>query len=639
MSRHILLSSWEEAKATLNDQRFCLLQRNGPTVFQVAAEDVYSHGSDSLPDTENRIAEKVTIGSPHTCTCAQHEKQSGFCVHLLFVLLKVLKIPDSSIYAKKMQFTDSEIDMILSGGLHPAPKRDKPQRIKKNPTTIEGGGVPESKVERQVLNEDDMCPICQDDMKTDEGITWCRTGCGNNIHAKCMKMYAQFKISKKELVMCPLCREDWGSNVIQIVLNDLAAAENKNRKKCTKVSCLTCKGIITNEFFRCFECSMLAKTPIDFCRICFPSIGREHNKHNFLKSDASSFLTEYTLIPVKNPRTSDGTKFRQANFATMAIGITFESTHCSSSFEQVLSNYFVATSQLNVSMSCWCCADDNSTVNSGKRNINKAIQLPCSHHVHEDCLKEQIRTALEKGCHVLDSIKCQNAACANQGSLFCGLSRRIRKRDSKLTPGINEETRKPPTSFQPLFFSFNISGQGLELGKPNDTQVGDLNPPAVVNTQPNKATMTRDFLSNRINEMKSFDNSSSNHFSLLVDRKNKAALTSKRLARGLSLNNSLRKPSAELYGPLITPMFPDARPLNEMSSICFSQKLHTVGGNGQHTMKRIPSNSTLVQRQESQGNNNHLVELSDGLDLLVTNGHGIFRQSVSENSTRRDNQN
>ena len=65
-------------------------------------------------------------------------------------------------------------------------------------------------VERQVLGEgdDENCPICQDVMDKDQALTWCRKGCGNNIHAKCMQTFAQFKITNRQGVSCPLCREE-----------------------------------------------------------------------------------------------------------------------------------------------------------------------------------------------------------------------------------------------------------------------------------------------------------------------------------------------------------------------------------------------------------------------------------------------
>jgi len=42
-------------------------------------------------------------------------------------------------------------------------------------------------------------------------LTWCRKGCGHNVHADCMKHWAEHKKCGNEAVVCPLCRQDWGN--------------------------------------------------------------------------------------------------------------------------------------------------------------------------------------------------------------------------------------------------------------------------------------------------------------------------------------------------------------------------------------------------------------------------------------------
>ena len=46
----------------------------------------------------------------------------------------------------------------------------------------------------------------------------CRYGCGNSVHVKCMKIWAEHQRSTGEtIVKCPLCRVDFGS--FQVSLN------------------------------------------------------------------------------------------------------------------------------------------------------------------------------------------------------------------------------------------------------------------------------------------------------------------------------------------------------------------------------------------------------------------------------------
>ena len=43
-------------------------------------------------------------------------------------------------------------------------------------------------------------------------IIYCRYGCGNNVHVKCMKVWAEHQRSTGEnIIKCPLCRVDFGS--------------------------------------------------------------------------------------------------------------------------------------------------------------------------------------------------------------------------------------------------------------------------------------------------------------------------------------------------------------------------------------------------------------------------------------------
>lgn len=198
------MKSWREAKEDLESTTLFLVHRTGPTVYQIKDEAGTSC--------------RVMLGGTHSCTC----QEKGFCKHLLFVLLKVLRIPPENALSQKNGFTDMEIDVALAGNFE---NRTRPMRqsviVKKKRTTVIGKQE-ENTVDRQILNEEEeeICPICQDDMKKEHMLTWCRKGCGNNIHAKCMKMYAQFNASSKKDILCPLCRECWGPLAMHIINDD-----------------------------------------------------------------------------------------------------------------------------------------------------------------------------------------------------------------------------------------------------------------------------------------------------------------------------------------------------------------------------------------------------------------------------------
>ena len=125
------------------------------------------------------------VGNPHSCNC----KEGKICLHILFILLKVLRVPESSFLSKKTALSDAEIDTILSGDFGETRQKRviiKKERISKtNKSAGTEVGVEDDTVERQPMDDEspDICPICQDDMTKDQALTWCRKGCGNNIHA------------------------------------------------------------------------------------------------------------------------------------------------------------------------------------------------------------------------------------------------------------------------------------------------------------------------------------------------------------------------------------------------------------------------------------------------------------------------
>ncbi len=43
------------------------------------------------------------------------------------------------------------------------------------------------------LNEDSVCPICQEAMNTNMCLTYCKTSCGNNYHLECLKVWISHK--------------------------------------------------------------------------------------------------------------------------------------------------------------------------------------------------------------------------------------------------------------------------------------------------------------------------------------------------------------------------------------------------------------------------------------------------------------
>lgn len=165
--------NWITQKARLEETTFYLVQRFGPTVFSIRSEEGQLY--------------KVTIGDPHKCSCSC--RPGEHCLHTVFCLLKVLRIPCENHMSWQTGFTDTEVEIVLAGNFggrrsRPVVRRERPT-APVEPSVCEGGADGTGCVQRQPLEgEECYCPICQDLMNNTQALSWCRKGCGNNMHAK-----------------------------------------------------------------------------------------------------------------------------------------------------------------------------------------------------------------------------------------------------------------------------------------------------------------------------------------------------------------------------------------------------------------------------------------------------------------------
>jgi len=102
-------------------------------------------------------------------------------------MLKYYGVPDDNEILYQLSLIDREINYLLE-------LRDLRFRKNKNNQNInnknekENGSRNESseyysKVKQREIEDDQICPICQETFKDSPGpITYCRLSCGNNIH-------------------------------------------------------------------------------------------------------------------------------------------------------------------------------------------------------------------------------------------------------------------------------------------------------------------------------------------------------------------------------------------------------------------------------------------------------------------------
>ena len=220
---------WATNLETLGNSTFLLVCRHGPSVFSVK--------SGSTGDVN-----KVTLGNPHKCTCKQ-----DFCPHLLFCLTKVLKLPKTHPFCYQVGLTDNEMTQVLDGSCVTQTKRMSIKEcMKPVPSALmpavaaEAGAIIDpGKVPRIAVEPGDTCPICYGEMDVEMlGLTWCRSGCGQNIHGECMISYIDFQISNRKPIACPLCRDqEFSIAVINAIFKRAKLPCGKSPKTKTKSLC------------------------------------------------------------------------------------------------------------------------------------------------------------------------------------------------------------------------------------------------------------------------------------------------------------------------------------------------------------------------------------------------------------------
>ncbi|KAF8569582.1 hypothetical protein P879_04533 [Paragonimus westermani] len=71
-------------------------------------------------------------------------------------------------------------------------------------------------LKQRKIEADDVCCICQEELLSENRypVTYCRKGCGNSVHIRCMRVWTDHQRKQKaiglsESVPCPICREEF----------------------------------------------------------------------------------------------------------------------------------------------------------------------------------------------------------------------------------------------------------------------------------------------------------------------------------------------------------------------------------------------------------------------------------------------
>eukprot|EP01024_Parvocaulis_polyphysoides_P047494 TRINITY_DN45013_c0_g1_i2.p1 TRINITY_DN45013_c0_g1~~TRINITY_DN45013_c0_g1_i2.p1 ORF type:complete len:355 (-),score=56.13 TRINITY_DN45013_c0_g1_i2:209-1234(-) len=161
----------------------------------------------------------VEISKQPCCSCPDNEQRGNICKHILFILLRVLKVPrDNQIVWQKAYLTEEVFEIFeFSGGLGDNKVGGDVQAPQSVVNAFNAEQRGEQIGENQQVNEDGRrrkvegdCPICFDELvEGGEELVWCRT-CGNNLHKGCFVRWQQ---QKRGAATCVYCRSHWHEEV------------------------------------------------------------------------------------------------------------------------------------------------------------------------------------------------------------------------------------------------------------------------------------------------------------------------------------------------------------------------------------------------------------------------------------------
>ncbi|RDD38628.1 E3 ubiquitin-protein ligase Zswim2 [Trichoplax sp. H2] len=226
---------------------------------------------------------KVSLGEEHSCTCRTFEKEKELCIHILWLLIRKFRIPKENPIAFQLSLVEREINEILRG-THVYTNTSSSNKDKK---LVNDTDDKRKTIQQREITKEDVCPICQEELlDTSEPVTYCKYGCGNNTHIKCIKIWAEHQKTVGEAtIKCPLCREDFGS--LQAIKEEMRQSSKlKTRAQRGNfhlgVTCNNCRQCpIAGNCYRCAICY-----DYNLCHACYAQ--QIHSQHSFNYREKSS---------------------------------------------------------------------------------------------------------------------------------------------------------------------------------------------------------------------------------------------------------------------------------------------------------------------------------------------------------------
>jgi hypothetical protein len=427
--------SWNDDINALNSIQLFLVSTSGPTVFIVKADD--------MTDTTF----KVFIGESQKCSCGGGQAKGKLCQHILFVMIKVLRVPETNPLAWQFSLADIELNRLLDGSFsreekaviakhnflrkrHGSTRKGRP---KVDEEDEKSNNEPRKLVDRKILQNDTICGICQEDMTVEDlerdKLCFCETQCGANFHKRCFRLFAMYNRSNKKPVLCPFCRSKWHT-----IPNDVSMS---NQQMCASTRvfrsyCEICKIKIRSQTFRCASCNPVH----DLCKRCFGGLAMNRQPRRY---KTCVFLTAYSTNPrIWTPAVPSCTgtieevgylQRRELNDADYDILLSLDdgpSPSIHQHLARVLKTAHFEIAKNQKQLSCAICSD---SINEG--NIIKSLPCSESHIIHESCLLGYLKQKQETEPYGAAGATCPK--CAKDFWIFPTLMKKSKNRYERMS--------------------------------------------------------------------------------------------------------------------------------------------------------------------------------------------------------------
>ena len=148
---------------------------------------------------------RVKIGDTQRCSCDEAKEGHTLCLHLLFVMLKVLRVKEKDPLLWQLALTETEVTAVVKGRWE---WKEERRRKTSHREEKQSEGKQAGQAQRRGVEEGDVCAVCQEEMLQGGGaglgLCWCDHGCGGALHARCMRVWAEHRAETNSLITCPV---------------------------------------------------------------------------------------------------------------------------------------------------------------------------------------------------------------------------------------------------------------------------------------------------------------------------------------------------------------------------------------------------------------------------------------------------